>query len=44
MIAQEIGVHPSTIFRELNRNIAKKGRTVGEYFTENSQLKTNHRH
>ena len=23
MIAQEIGVHPSTISRELNRNIAK---------------------
>ena len=25
MIAQEIDVHPSTISRELNRNIAKRG-------------------
>ena len=44
MIAQEIGVHPSTISREFNRNIAKRGRTVGEYFAENAQRKTNHRH
>ena len=28
MIALEIGVHPFTISRELNRNIAKRGRTV----------------
>jgi transposase, IS30 family len=27
--AQEIGVHSSTISRELNRNIAKRGRTTG---------------
>ena len=44
MIAQQIGVHPSTISRELNRNIAKRGLTAGEYFAENAQHKTNHRH
>jgi IS30 family transposase len=44
MNGQEVGVHPSTINRELNRNIAKRGRTAGEYFAKNSRCKTNHRH
>jgi IS30 family transposase len=44
MIAQEIGVHPSTISRELNRNIARRGRTAGVYVAENAQRKTNQRH
>lgn len=44
MIAQQIGVHPSTISRELSRNIAKRGRTAGVYVAENAQRKTNQRH
>lgn len=44
MIAQEIGVHPSTISRELNRNIAPRGRTAGEYIAKNAQRKTKQRH
>jgi IS30 family transposase len=44
MIAQEIGVHPSTISRELNRNIAKRGRTLGEYIASNAQRRTDQRH
>jgi IS30 family transposase len=43
-IAQQIGVHPSTISRELNRNIAKRGRTAGDYVAENAQRKTEQRH
>lgn len=43
-IAQQIGVHPSTISRELSRNIAKRGRTAGNYVANNAQLKTEHRH
>jgi IS30 family transposase len=30
-IALQTGVHPSTICRELSRNIAKRGRTAGGY-------------
>jgi IS30 family transposase len=44
MIDAEIGVHPSTISRELGRNIAKRGRTAGIYVAENAQRKTNQRH
>jgi transposase, IS30 family len=44
MIAQEIGVHPSTICRELSRNIAKRGRTTGEYIASNAQRRTDQRH
>jgi IS30 family transposase len=44
IIALEIGVHPSTISRELNRNIAKRGRTSGHYVAENAQRKTDQRH
>ena len=43
-IAQEIGVHPSTISRELIRNTAKRGRTAGEYVADNAQRKTEQRH
>lgn len=44
MIALEIGVDPSTISRELNRNIAKRGRTSGSYLASNAQRKTEQRH
>jgi IS30 family transposase len=44
MIAQEIEVHPSTISRELNQNIAKRGRTSGEYIARNAQRRTDLRH
>jgi IS30 family transposase len=44
IIALEIGVHPSTISRELKRNIAKRGRTAGSYLADNSQRKTDCRH
>jgi IS30 family transposase len=43
-IAEQIGVHPSTISRELNRNIAKRGKTSGEYIASNAQRKTDQRH
>ena len=43
-IAHEIGVHPSTISRELNRNIAKRGRTSGVYIATNAQRRTDQRH
>ncbi len=43
-IAQEVGVHPSTVSRELNRNIAKRGRTAGEYMAKNAQRRTDQRH
>ena len=43
-IALRIGVSPSTISRELNRNIAKRGRTALIYMAENAQRKTNLRH
>lgn len=44
MIAEQIGVHPSTISRELNRNIAKRGKTSVEYIAGNVQRKTDQRH
>lgn len=43
-IAKYIGCHPSTISRELRRNIAKRGRTSGEYKADNAQRRTNNRH
>lgn len=43
-ITQEIGVHPSTVSRELNRNMAKRGRLAGEYVAQNAQRKTELRH
>ena len=44
IIPQKIGVHPSTISRELNLNIAKRNRTSGKYIAENAKRKTDHRH
>jgi IS30 family transposase len=44
MIAQEIGVLPSTISRELKRNTAKRDRTADEYSADNAQRKMNQRH
>jgi IS30 family transposase len=43
-IAEQIGVHPATISRELRRNIAKRGRTSGAYVAINAQRKTDNRH
>ena len=43
-IANQQEVHPSTICRELNRNIAKRGRTSGYYIAVNAQRKTDLRH
>jgi IS30 family transposase len=36
MIAHQLEVHPSTISRELKRNIAKRGRTSGNYVASNA--------
>jgi IS30 family transposase len=44
MIAANIGVDPSTVSRELSRNIVKRGRTAGDYIASNAQRKTDHRH
>ena len=44
LIAEQIGVHPSTISRELRRNIALRGRTAGDYVAMNAQRKTDIRH
>ena len=43
-IAEEIGVHRSTISRELKRNIPKRGQTAGRYIGEHAQDKTDLRH
>lgn len=43
-IAEQLGVSPSTISRELNRNVAKRGRTAQTYIAENAQRKTSLRH
>ena len=34
LVAEQVGVHPSTISRELKRNVAKRGRTAGLYNAE----------
>jgi IS30 family transposase len=44
VIANDIGVHPSTISRELNRNIAQRGKTDGAYLAANAHRKTVVRH
>lgn len=44
LIAKQIGVHPSTVGRELKRNTALRGRTSGEYVASNAQRKTDIRH
>ena len=43
-IAHQLKVHPSTISRELSRNIALAGKTSGEYLARNAQRRTNLRH
>ena len=43
-IAEQLGIHPSTICRELKRNIAKRGPTSGHYVACNAQRKTDNRH
>ena len=43
-IADYIGVHKSTISRELSRNIPKRGRTAGRYISKHAQKKTDCRH
>lgn len=43
-IAEIIGVHKSTISRELSRNVATRGRYANEYRPEVAQRKTNQRH
>jgi len=43
-IALIIGVHHSTIYRELKRNTAKRGRTAGKYVARIAQNRTDKRH
>ena len=43
-IAKQIGVHKSTISRELKRSIPKRGKGSGEYSATNAQRKTIIRH
>tara|TARA_R110002126_G_scaffold185155_1_gene333647 strand:+ start:45 stop:332 length:288 start_codon:yes stop_codon:yes gene_type:complete len=43
-IAKIIGVHKSTISRELSRNVATRGRYAKEYRPDLAQRKTNQRH
>lgn len=43
-IAGIIGRSPSTISRELKRNVNKRGRHAGEYDSNRAQQKTNKRH
>jgi IS30 family transposase len=44
LIAEQIVVHAATISLELRRNIAKRGRTSGDYVAKNTQRKTDNRH
>jgi transposase, IS30 family len=43
-IAGQLGVHPSTISRELKRNVAKRGKTAGEYLARIADRRTKKRH
>lgn len=43
-IADLLGVHRSTISRELKRNIPKRGKGANNYVAANAQKKTNNRH
>jgi IS30 family transposase len=43
-IAEIIGVHKSTISRELTRNVPTRGRYANEYRPESAHRKTNQRH
>lgn len=44
MIANQIGVHRSTICRELQRSIALRGKTSGKYLAANAERKVRSRH
>ena len=44
LIAEKINVHPSTVCRELKRNIAQRGQTAGAYKANNAQRKEILRH
>jgi IS30 family transposase len=43
-IAQAIGVHPSTVCRELRRNTPSRGRSAGAYTAIHAQTRTQRRH
>jgi len=43
-IAEQLGVNPSTISREIRRNTAQRGRTAGSYIATNAQRRTEQRH
>lgn len=43
-IAAIIGVHPSTICRELKRNVGSRGKLAGVYVALNAERKTQERH
>jgi transposase, IS30 family len=44
LLAEYIGVHPSTVGRELIRNNAFRGRTARVYVASNALRKTDDRH
>ena len=44
LIAKTLDVHISTIYREIKRNTAKRGRTAGDYIAQNAQRRTDERH
>jgi IS30 family transposase len=44
LIASSVGVHPSTICRELRCNIAQRGPAAGSYMASNTQRRCTHRH
>jgi len=43
-IAKIIGVDPSTVYRELARNVAKRGRTADKYVATNAHRRAKNRH
>jgi len=43
-IAEQIGVHPSTVSRELDRNIGKRGRKSGMYEASQAQYRAEKQH
>jgi IS30 family transposase len=43
-MASTLGVHPSTISRELRRNTAQRGRRAGCYVADNAHRRTKQRH
>ena len=44
MISNQLGVHRSTISRELKRSTALRGRTAGKYIAVNAERKSRNRH